>query len=944
MITKRGTQTQDRARRAVSEFRKLQPTLTAYARNLTGKRDVQVVMSSTDNGSTDGKKIYFKPPIKLGDMANMRHEKSLCNKRDPESLQLYCGACNMRESILAIIYHEIAHIAFDSFAAVTKTDAATALRMIERIAPKWYFDRLREAFVKNPNILRGKQTFVELAQAVNPYFKLLVNALEDVRINERMAEARPGTRIMQDAKVLKVANEGVEQKDATGKTVYTLWNEYPTNHQACLAALCVAAGYGDLIDDWFEPRVIEAARDSELHTRLAGIRMMNGAQAIFEESFEIYMRFRELGFFFTADEEPPPEPEPDMGDDSDGSGQSGEGNPGSDSSDSGASGSGKDGEGEPGADGTGSEDHDGDESSRSGSESSDPASMGSDEERDSDPAGSSGQAGDDAGRGEQKDDSGGSGDQPSDTDSEPSGLDEDGEAASDNDSDGVGEDSGNQSGDDGDDTESPAVGDAGDSGSDDEESDVHGGLDSDLSEAGEAGGDDDPAEHDERESDGNPGDPEDSGDDSSSSDSGSDDDERADDDSDAGAGEGSGEASVEGDRSELLDSDDPMAEPGEQSPGGGECDGGEDEGGDPLDYLPDEEAAIDHTDREPVELVVPTIGSDEDLELIDLGLHPEVDEQSDMSDDMDKAVGTAIIQSIYFEQPSQNITGLNIWKYNTAEADAEGRPWHAWNGASFSASAASRRGQTIDPVGESVLGPALMRMRVVFSDNQRSHRNRNMRSGKIDTRSLGKRAWSGDDRLFGRKVVPNKKDYFVGIFMDVSGSTRGVNLKMIKEAALAQAELCHRMGIGFAVYAHTGSPRNIGAYRDGGIDIDLYEVKAPEQPWDNKSREALMALNPSAANLDGHTLEFARKLCDAQPQTNKVILYYSDGAMPLENFDEELEILRREIQTCRSKGYTLLGVGVRTDSPARHGLETVQIDDSQDVGRVVTHLERHLVS
>lgn len=340
----------------------------------------------------------------------------------------------------------------------------------------------------------------------------------------------------------------------------------------------------------------------------------------------------------------------------------------------------------------------------------------------------------------------------------------------------------------------------------------------------------------------------------------------------------------------------------------------------------------------------PTIGTDEDLELVDLGLHPEVDERADISEDMNKAVETAIIQSIYFEMPSQNISGLNIWKFENAEADAEGRPWHAWNGSSFSSRSASRRGEMIDPVGEAVLGPALMRMRVVFSDNQRSHRNRNMRSGKIDTRSLGKRAWSGDDRLFGRKVVPHKKDYFVALFLDVSGSTRGVNLKMIKEAALAQAELCYRMGINFAVYAHTGSPRSVNDYSSGGTDIDLYEIKAPEQAWDNKSREALMSLNPSAANLDGHTLEFARKLCDAQTQTNKVILYYSDGAMPLENFHEELDILRREISTCKAKGYTLLGVGVRTDSPARHGLETVEINDSQEVAKVVSHLERHLVS
>ena len=53
----------DRARRAVKTFRSMQPTLSAYARILTGDPKVEVVMHTTSNGKTDGKKIYFRPPI-----------------------------------------------------------------------------------------------------------------------------------------------------------------------------------------------------------------------------------------------------------------------------------------------------------------------------------------------------------------------------------------------------------------------------------------------------------------------------------------------------------------------------------------------------------------------------------------------------------------------------------------------------------------------------------------------------------------------------------------------------------------------------------------------------------------------------------------------------------------------------------------------------------------
>jgi hypothetical protein len=65
--------------------------------------------------------------------------------------------------------------------------------------------------------------------------------------------------------------------------------------------------------------------------------------------------------------------------------------------------------------------------------------------------------------------------------------------------------------------------------------------------------------------------------------------------------------------------------------------------------------------------------------------------------------------------------------------------------------------------------------------------------------------------------------------------------------------------------------------------------------------------------------------------------------MPAANYDEELEVLQREIKTFKQKRYTLLGVGIRTDSPVRHGLDTVQINSDEDLKSVVMHLEKRLV-
>ncbi len=186
--------------------------------------------------------------------------------------------------------------------------------------------------------------------------------------------------------------------------------------------------------------------------------------------------------------------------------------------------------------------------------------------------------------------------------------------------------------------------------------------------------------------------------------------------------------------------------------------------------------------------------------------------------------------------------------------------------------------------------------------------------------------------MFTSKTLPKKRDYFVTVGLDVSGSTGGHICQLIKNCGAAQAELLHRLGIKHAIYAHTGD----------GERVLIHEVKAPDAPWGDAAKKALGTIGSYAANLDGHTLEYYRKVCDSRPEQVKIILYFTDGAMPAENYYEELEILQREIAICRKKGYVLLGVGVRNDDPEEHGLETVRLDSANDIGKVLDRLRSKL--
>ena len=309
-----------------------------------------------------------------------------------------------------------------------------------------------------------------------------------------------------------------------------------------------------------------------------------------------------------------------------------------------------------------------------------------------------------------------------------------------------------------------------------------------------------------------------------------------------------------------------------------------------------------------------------------------------------EAINRAIVQGMYFETPSINVSGVRVNRHGTTEDSAwfhGERELDDWM--------KKRIGIDVDlDIEESVLGPALLQTRKVFSDNQRAKHERHLRSGKINGKVLGKRASVNDERLFKKKRLPGKQSYSVIIGIDISGSTVGVNIALAKRAAMAQAELCARVGIDFAVYCHSThhDERKKLEWSDEGepvLDLDIYEVKGFNEPWAEAQRTALAEIGSWMGNLDGHSIEYYRKMVERTDATDKIILYYSDGKMPASNHDEELAIMQREIQYCKTHNITLMGVGIRTDSPRQHGLDTVQVDTDEDLVKVVKHLEKVLL-
>lgn len=282
-----------------------------------------------------------------------------------------------------------------------------------------------------------------------------------------------------------------------------------------------------------------------------------------------------------------------------------------------------------------------------------------------------------------------------------------------------------------------------------------------------------------------------------------------------------------------------------------------------------------------------------------------------------------------FDDISWNVAGIEWYHFNASG----GQHPHA---QSWTRSMRSPVSQRIE-VPETILAPAVRDLRLAFTVNKKHGIERSLKRGrKLDKKNLARRMPVEDYRVFAKRSVPSKLDYFVVLGMDCSGSTgRGPVNAGLKTMVFAQATLLDRCGIPFAVYAHTGT--------GGRPDlVQMYVIKGPDEPWRQPQLDTLAMTVGSGCNLDGHTMEAYRKVIMSRREKVKILCYYTDGAMPASNYEEEKVILEREIDLMDKAGIIIVGVGWNTDSPKQYGLDTVEVSGAEDTHLVVKKLQQEL--
>lgn len=388
----------------------------------------------------------------------------------------------------------------------------------------------------------------------------------------------------------------------------------------------------------------------------------------------------------------------------------------------------------------------------------------------------------------------------------------------------------------------------------------------------------------------------------------------------------------------------------------------DDEGtGDPLDagefdsdWVPTTHDPSMRDDAPPVEVLT---ADEVAQEMEDFFGHDHERPNDDEDEEAIQALVHVVNAGIFFDMIPRNVAGVRIHRYDKHVVEEWVDEYgshhsHDWaNGWTHDYLTRQRyrsweTGISGDfRVPEKIIGAALTRARIVFANNARTKEIRNLKSGKVNARVLGRRAPVKDPRLFAVKQRPGRRNYFVILGGDISLSTLGTPIVMIKRAIMAQAELLNRLGIRFEVIMHSADTAR-GVYsnqRANGYEVDLYVVKDAGEPWNDAARKRLESIGPDSNNLDGHTIQLYRKRLDARTETDRILMYYTDGRMPALNATEEVEVLRRELKIFNQKDYKLLCVGVKTSSPEEWGLPTARVDSDVDLVKVIKHLEKALV-
>ena len=187
----------------------------------------------------------------------------------------------------------------------------------------------------------------------------------------------------------------------------------------------------------------------------------------------------------------------------------------------------------------------------------------------------------------------------------------------------------------------------------------------------------------------------------------------------------------------------------------------------------------------------------------------------------------------------------------------------------------------------------------IMKDNTYNRFGGNYRSGKLSTKKLYRlETWS--DKLFGRKIVRNHKDYKVSILVDNSGSMSGENVINATRGCVLLAEVLNSVGIDFEIMSFSDQPKVVKWFNNSlsSKERTAIEWMITSVWWGTRDARAVRL---SHNNL----------MSKSTRESERIMFVLSDGdSGEWSQLQEEIEIAERDTY--------VFGIGIKTPSIANY--------------------------
>ena len=247
-------------------------------------------------------------------------------------------------------------------------------------------------------------------------------------------------------------------------------------------------------------------------------------------------------------------------------------------------------------------------------------------------------------------------------------------------------------------------------------------------------------------------------------------------------------------------------------------------------------------------------------------------------------------------------------------------------------------------IAEKIMNPLFNRLNLLLRARSEDEIEGEKSAGHIDCRNLY-RIFTQEKNIFTRVVEAENSRKKIGLLIDESGSMRGPQITVARQAAIAFGETLHRLNVDFCIYGFSNNrlPIKYSKPVHGRTEaLEMFEYKGMNELY-RSTRFRLGSMRARENNSDGDALiKVANALLTSCEKDDELILFvlsdgepscYVDSSFPHdvnEFYNIECDHLKNVVAQIE-KRMRVIGIGIMTDSVATFYKEYVVVNELKEL-------------